>query len=187
MFPFIPVIVQHKVSGEILLLAYLSKGEWKELQKGKNLKFYFDDAEMKWLAEDNGTRPISFIISEFTEDVSTAALLILALPDEKKETCYLSPFGAIAADTFELYRLNSLIRYHAKSRINRGSTHEKSFSEGSLNYLSDKIKKSSDSAVYDASEKDITEDFINYLLFLSANDVDLITMTKFVKERVYNV
>lgn len=187
MFPFVPVIIQHYSSGEILLLAYLSKGEWQFLQKGKMLRFYFNDAECKWMVNDNGTRPLTFTVSGFTEDISSGTLLVLAEPVTRKNASYLSPFSGLSAEISELHRLNTLIRYHVNTRKEDMEEIKKEFSNRSLSTLDKKYEHLFSGITSDVTPSEMSEAFLRHLIFLAKSGNDLLSMVSYLKEDLYEI
>lgn len=187
MFPFVPVIIQHQSSGEILLLAYLSKGEWQSLQKGKMLRFYFNDAEFKWMAEDNGTRPLTFTMSGYTQDISSGTLLIMAEPVIGKNASYLSAFSGLSTEISELYRLNRLVRYHVNARNNDVEEIKKRFSSGSLSAFEKKHEHIFSEISVNLTPAEISDTFIRHLIFLAKSGNDLLSMLSYIKKDLYEI
>lgn len=187
MFPFVPVIIQHQLSGEILLLAYLSKGEWQSLQEGKNLCFYYNDTENKWMAEDNGTRPITFIMSGFTEDISSGTLLIMAEPVTGRNESYLSAFSSLSPEISELYRLNRLLRFHVNTRNDDMEEFKKEFSSGSLSAFEKKYEHIFSETSINLTPAEISKTFIRHLIFLAKSGNDLLSMLGHLKKDLYEV
>lgn len=185
MFPFIPVIIQHRVSGEILLLAYLSKGEWQSLQKGQALSLFFNEVEAKWMGEKNATKPLIFDVADFTEDVTTATLLILAEPVTEHSACYLSPFASLTPEITELYRLNRLVRFHAQNRTRKVSEISGEYSAGSFTELEKAWLNYSGKTQEIATTEQIKQAFIEHLIFLSYNQSDLLDVLNSIRDEVY--
>lgn len=175
MLPFTPVIIQHPLSGEVLLIASLTKWEKPGLAGKKQISFYFDDT-YHWITESNSTVPITFRIEGYEEDAITGSVLILGHYLEEDNQCYLGPFSSVTSDMTFLHRLETFMQY--TSACSELIQHHPTLSESFTASILPCSGTESDSGAvlsyeYMRFRKEVAESFITFMGFLADNHFSL--------------
>lgn len=175
MLPFTPVVVQHYLSGEVLLIANLTKWEKPGLAGKKQISFFFDDT-YHWITENNSTVPVTFRIERYEEDAITGGVLILGNYLEKDNECYLGPFSSVTSDMTFLHRLETFMQYSSgcSELIQHHPTLSESFTASIRPYSG--MESDSDAVIsyeYMRFRKEAAESFITFMGFLADNHFSL--------------
>ncbi|PWC18628.1 bifunctional phosphoribosyl-AMP cyclohydrolase/phosphoribosyl-ATP diphosphatase [Brenneria roseae subsp. roseae] len=110
----LPVVVQHAVSGEVLMLGYMNQDALKATEESGKVTFFSRTKQRLWTKGESSGHFLNVV--SITPDCDNDTLLILANPIGP--TCHLgnsSCFSPAASDWAFLYQLEQLIaeRKHA--------------------------------------------------------------------------
>ncbi|ADV33856.1 histidine biosynthesis bifunctional protein hisIE [Candidatus Blochmanniella vafra str. BVAF] len=109
----IPAIIQHSVSGEILMLGYMNKQSMSETEKTGYVTFFSRSKNRLWVKGETSGNLLKFI--NWYPDCDSDSLLILVLP--QGYTCHKntsSCFYPASTDFSFLYQLENIISMKKK-------------------------------------------------------------------------
>ncbi|WP_409159497.1 bifunctional phosphoribosyl-AMP cyclohydrolase/phosphoribosyl-ATP diphosphatase HisIE [Pectobacterium sp. B2J-2] len=110
----LPVVVQHAVSGEVLMLGYMNQDALQATEKSRKVTFFSRTKQRLWTKGESSGHFLNVV--SITPDCDNDTLLILVNP--VGPTCHLgtsSCFSPAASDWTFLYQLEQLLaeRKHA--------------------------------------------------------------------------
>lgn len=104
----IPAIVQHAVSGEVLMLGYMNKDALIETQRINKVTFFSRSKQRLWTKGESSENYLNLVA--ISSDCDNDSLLVLALPDGP--TCHTgssSCFSPLTSEFTFLYQLEQLL------------------------------------------------------------------------------
>jgi phosphoribosyl-ATP pyrophosphohydrolase len=110
----IPAIIQHAVSGEVLMLGYMNEQSLAATEQSKKVTFYSRSKQRLWVKGETSNNFLNVVA--INADCDFDALLILALPDGP--TCHqgtTSCFSPAASKLAFLYQLEQLLAERKKA------------------------------------------------------------------------
>lgn len=103
-----PAIVQHAVSGEVLMMGYMNREALAETERSGHVTFFSRTKQRLWTKGESSGHFLNAV--SITPDCDNDTLLVLAHPDGP--TCHLgtdSCFSPAASDWTFLYQLEQLL------------------------------------------------------------------------------
>ncbi|MFJ5407324.1 bifunctional phosphoribosyl-AMP cyclohydrolase/phosphoribosyl-ATP diphosphatase HisIE [Pectobacterium punjabense] len=183
----LPVVVQHAVSGEVLMLGYMNQDALQATEESGKVTFFSRTKQRLWTKGESSGHFLSVI--SITPDCDNDTLLILANPIGP--TCHLgtsSCFSPAASDWTFLYQLEQLLaeRKHADP----DSSYTARLYASGTKRIAQKVGEEGLEAALAATVHDREEltneaaDLMYHLLvLLQDQDLDLATIINRLKER----
>lgn len=110
----IPAIVQHAVSGEVLMLGFMNEEALAATEQNGKVTFYSRSKQRLWVKGETSQHYLN--VADITTDCDNDALLVLALPDGP--TCHRGTSSCFSPSTSSLaflYQLEQLLAERKKA------------------------------------------------------------------------
>lgn len=110
----IPAIVQHAVSGEVLMLGFMNEEALAATEQNGKVTFYSRSKQRLWVKGETSQHYLN--VADITADCDNDALLVLALPDGP--TCHRGTSSCFSPSTSSfafLYQLEQLLAERKKA------------------------------------------------------------------------
>ncbi|AOR59010.1 bifunctional phosphoribosyl-AMP cyclohydrolase/phosphoribosyl-ATP diphosphatase HisIE [Pectobacterium parmentieri] len=183
----LPVVVQHAVSGEVLMLGYMNQGALQATEKSGKVTFFSRTKQRLWTKGESSGHVLNVV--SITPDCDNDTLLILVNPIGP--TCHLgtsSCFSPAASDWTFLYQLEQLLA--ARKHADPDSSYTARLYASGTKRIAQKVGEEGLEAALAATVHDREEltneaaDLMYHLLvLLQDQDLDLATIINRLKER----
>ncbi|QJC37655.1 bifunctional phosphoribosyl-AMP cyclohydrolase/phosphoribosyl-ATP diphosphatase HisIE [Enterobacteriaceae endosymbiont of Donacia bicoloricornis] len=182
----IPVIIQHKISGQILMHAYMNKKSLKITLKTKKATFFSRTKNKIWT---KGETTGNFLyIKKITTDCDKDTLLILVEPVNK--TCHLNEYSCFKntiSDFTFLYLLENILN---KKKNSIKSSYTNQLYQSGLKRITQKVGEEAIETIIAANDNNKKEtmqetaDLIYHLIvLLKIKNINLYEIIKILKKR----
>ncbi|ACX87784.1 bifunctional phosphoribosyl-AMP cyclohydrolase/phosphoribosyl-ATP diphosphatase HisIE [Pectobacterium parmentieri] len=183
----LPVVVQHAVSGEVLMLGYMNQDALQATEKSGKVTFFSRTKQRLWTKGESSGHFLNVV--SITPDCDNDTLLILVNPIGP--TCHLgtsSCFSPAASDWTFLYQLEQLLA--ARKHADPDSSYTARLYASGTKRIAQKVGEEGLEAALAATVHDREEltneaaDLMYHLLvLLQDQDLDLATIINRLKER----
>ncbi|QJC38053.1 bifunctional phosphoribosyl-AMP cyclohydrolase/phosphoribosyl-ATP diphosphatase HisIE [Enterobacteriaceae endosymbiont of Donacia marginata] len=184
----IPVIIQHKISGQILMHAYMNQKALQITLKNKKVTFFSRTRNKIWT---KGETTGNFLyVQKITTDCDKDTLLILVKPINK--TCHLNEYSCFKntiSDFTFLYLLENILN-KKKSSLESSSSYTHKLYQSGLKRITQKVGEEAIETIIAANDNNKKEtmqetaDLIYHLIvLLKIKNINLYDIIKILKKR----
>jgi len=182
----IPVIVQHELSLEVLMLGYMNQEALDATLKTGKVTFYSRSKQRLWTKGESSGNYLELV--SYAPDCDKDSLLIKALP--KGPTCHLgtdSCFGYGSPKRF-LYQLEDII--DSRSKVDSDASYTASLFKSGINKVAQKVGEEAIEVVIEATngsktllQEESADLLFHLMVLLRSKEISLLDIETVLKKR----